>query len=283
MRELAIKTTVWGLIGNTFLFVIKLIAGIMTGSIAVISDAVNSFSDIIASIVVYISVKVSHRRADAGHPFGHRRAEPIAGLIVAIFIGIVAFEVLRASIGRLFVGGVKHIGYIAVVVLLITVFVKTFMTLYMRHVGRKVNSPAIMASAVDSFNDIVISTTALLGVVGTNIGFWYLDAGVGIVISFYIFYSAYKIGKENIDYLMGRAPGKENLDRIKAAAKSIKGVKSIHDTKAHYVGHFIQVEVNIEVDRKLNVKKAHDIGEKVERVLMELPNIDDAFIHIDAV
>ena len=283
MRKQAIKTTIFGLIGNTFLFVIKLIAGAMTNSIAVISDAVNSFTDIIASVAVYISVKVGRSRADAGHPFGHRRAEPIAGLIIAIFAGILAFEILKNSIGRLIIRETNVIGSIAIIVLVATIWIKIFMALHMRKIGKRADSPAILASAVDSFNDVYISAVALVGVLGTNLGFWYLDSAAGIVISLYIFYSGYKIGKQNIDYLMGSAPSKENLDKIKAAAKAVKGVIAIHDVKAHYVGNFVHVEVHIEVDKKLNVKKAHAIGKNVEEALLALHYVDDAFIHIDAV
>src|SRR3990172_10675826 len=99
--RIAFRATVIGLVCNTFLFFIKIIAGIMSGSLALISDAINSLTDIAASIAIFICVKVSGKEADEGHPFGHHRAEPIAGLIVAILAGVIGFEIIRISIERL--------------------------------------------------------------------------------------------------------------------------------------------------------------------------------------
>src|SRR3989339_259988 len=117
MKEEAKKATLLGILGNLILFILKFIAGFLYNSIAVISDAFNSLTDIVASVIVYISVKVSSKKADKGHPFGHHRAEPIAGLIVAIFTGILGFEVIKIAFTRLLTGEKPVISLVPVFVI----------------------------------------------------------------------------------------------------------------------------------------------------------------------
>src|SRR3989338_9240494 len=161
MRSEAKKATLLGIFGNILLFILKVIVGFLYNSIAVISDAFNSLTDIVASVIVYISVKVASKRADKGHPFGHHRAEPIAGLIVAIFTGILGFEVIKISFARLLTGEKTIISLMPIFVLLFTLVLKGFMYFYARNIGRKLNSIAILASAADHRNDVLISSAAL--------------------------------------------------------------------------------------------------------------------------
>ncbi|MFQ5586803.1 MAG: cation diffusion facilitator family transporter, partial [Thermodesulfobacteriota bacterium] len=116
MKVGAYKATVVGIVFNTLLFVLKLVTGIMSGSIALISDAFNSLTDIVTSVAIFICVRISDKEADEGHPFGHTRAEPIAGLIVAILAGILGFEIIRASVKRLISGKAPSIGTITLLI-----------------------------------------------------------------------------------------------------------------------------------------------------------------------
>ena len=283
MKEIAKRATLLGIFGNSFLFVIKIIVGFIFNSLALISDAINSFTDIVASIVVYISVKVGSKRADKMHPFGHHRAEPIAGLIVAIIMGILGFEVINAAFSRFFSGEGIIKGFLPIVVLVLTMVLKFGMYLYVVRVGKKLKSTAIMASATDHINDVLISFSALIGVAGANLGYKFLDSFVAIIIGLWIIKAGYGIGAKNVRFLIGEAPSKDLMERIKKKAFSVKGVKGVHDVRAHYVGVLVQVEVHIRVDKNLSVSKAHSIGKKVEKKIGVLEDIDKVFVHIDPV
>lgn len=283
MKKIAKRATLLGIFGNIFLFVIKSIVGFAFNSLALISDALNSFTDIIASFAVYISVKVGSKRADKKHPFGHQRAEPIAGLIVAILMGILGFEVMNAAFSRLMSGEEMIKGFLPVIILSITMVLKSGMYFYTVGVGRKLKSPAILASAVDHRNDILISFSALVGVYGANMGYGFLDSGVAIIIGLWVIRAGYDIGVKNVKFLVGEAPDKELMRKIKKEAFSVRGVKGVHDARAHYVGVLVHVEVHVGVDRKISVKKAHAIGEEVKGKLLGLEEIKEAFVHMDPV
>ena len=283
MNPVAFRATLLNVVGNTALFVLKLWAGLLSGSIALISDSLNSLNDIAASIATFICVKISNKKADEGHPFGHSRAEPIAGMIIAILAGILGFEVFRESIGRFLVPKQAVIGVFALSVPVITIVSKLAMASYFKRVGRVVKSPALLATAKDSIMDVLLGGATLIGIVGVRAGYPFLDPLAGLVISLWIIYAGYSIGVENIDYLMGKSPEPGLMQDIKEAALNIDGVKAINTVRAHYVGNFIHVEIHIEVDKELSTFDSHDIGKAVERSMELLEPIDKAFVHIDPV
>jgi cation diffusion facilitator family transporter len=282
MKTEARKATIIGIIGNAILFILKITVGLIYNSIAVISDAVNSFTDIVASIIVFISVKVSGKAADKKHPFGHHRAEPIAGLIVAILTGILGFEVIKVAFERLISGTGFVRGVAPIIVMAFTLVLKSFMYGYCIRIGRKLKSTAILASAADHRNDVVISSAALIGVFGAYIGFGFLDASVALVIGVWIIYAGYKIGMDNLKFLIGESASDELMEKIRKIACEIRGVKGVNDVRAHYVGVLLHVEVHIEVDKRITIYRAHTIGKKVQRAL-EKGEIERAFVHIDPV
>ncbi len=284
MNPVAFRASLVNILGNTFLFVIKIWAGMISGSIALLSEAFSSLTDIVSSIAVFICVRISNREADEGHPFGHTRAEPIAGLLVAILAGILGFEIIRESFERLFLGRDSVVvGTFALLVPVITILLKSIMTIYFRKVGRKAHSPAIMASAVDSMCDLLVALAALAGLVGVRAGYPVFDPIAGLIISLWIIYTGYRIGMENIDCLMGKAPEPALMDEIKEAALGVEGVKAINTVRAHYVGNFIHVEIHVEVDKDLSTFESHDIGKEVEEKIENIKAIEKAFIHIDPV
>ncbi|MBI5886915.1 MAG: cation transporter [Deltaproteobacteria bacterium] len=283
MKPVAFRATLLNIIGNALLFALKIAAGVMSGSIALISDALNSLQDIAASVATFICVKISDTQADEGHPFGHSRAEPIAGLIIAVLAGILGFEVLRAAVERLMHGDGTEITVFTLVVPVVTMAAKGLMGWYFRRVGRSIGSPALAATATDSFMDVFVSLAVLIGILGARLGYAYLDPIAALVISFWIMRAGYMIGMENIAYLMGQAPPPELMERIKKAAMSVEGVKAFNTVRAHYVGNFIHVEIHIEVDKDLSTYDSHAIGKLVEHAVGEVRAIEKAFVHIDPV
>ncbi|MFH2027737.1 MAG: cation diffusion facilitator family transporter [Nanoarchaeota archaeon] len=275
------KITIWGIILNSILFIAKLTVGLISNSLAVLSDAFNSLTDIVSSIGIFIAVKISNKKADSDHPFGHHRAEPLAGIIVAILAGILGFEIIRTAIENLIDHKAIIIGNSAIIVLLFTIIVKLFMSYHFIRQGKELRSPAIKACGIDSRNDVFVSSIALLGVVATKFGFVIFDDIAAFIIGLFIIYSGYKIGVENIDYLMGKSPPEEYIRKIIAIVKRIKGVKGLNSIKAHYVGSLIHIEIHIEVNKKLSTQGSHEIGENVRKKVEKLIDVDKAFIHID--
>ncbi len=283
MKSVVLRATLINILGNTLLFCLKLWVALFSGSVALLSDAFNSLTDIISSIAIFICVRVSGKAPDEDHPFGHSRAEPIAGLIVAILAGILGFEIIRESVGMLLRGGEVVVSPFVVAVPLITIVVKLLMFLYFKAVGRAVNSPAITASSVDSFCDVFAALAVLAGILGVYLGYPFLDPIAGLLISLWIIYTGYSIGVKNIDYLMGKAPGAELTAQIEEAAHRVDGVVGTNTIRAHYVGHHIHVELHVEVAKEISTLESHEICVSVEQAVERMEKIGKAFIHIDPV
>jgi cation diffusion facilitator family transporter len=274
--------TLTGLIVNTVLCVFKLGVGFSTSSLALLSDGVNSLTDAVSSLAILIAVRYSHEAPDEGHPFGHRRAEPIAGLILAIFAGIAGFEILQAAAVRLYTGEtVQYLGPWPFVVLAGSVLAKGVLSVFFQRIGERMNSPAILAGAADSRIDILISLGALLGITGAHFGFLFMDTLVALVISFFIFRTGYRIGSENIDYLMGKSPGNELLNEVRSVVTKHADVKRIDELRAHYVGHYIHVEAEISASRPMSRRGVHDLEEDVRSNIEEILWVDRAFVHVN--
>lgn len=280
-KRLARRATYIVISANAFLLLLKGLATSVSESLAILTETVNSLTDVFASIAVLICVHLATKSADDTHPFGHARAEPLAGLVVAIFTGIMGWEVLHSPLNRLLEPQEHiHIGPYALPVLVVTVLVKTAMAWYLIRTARLVNSPALKASSLDCRNDVLVATLALIGVVLGQVHPM-VDAGAALVISFYILYNAYEIGRENIDYLMGTVPDDALMEEIKEKAIAVSLVHGLHDIKAHYVGNFVHVELDVILDGDLTTHESHAVAESVRAKLEAIPAIDRAFVHVE--
>ena len=278
-----IRITVFGIALNTFLFIIKLVGGIFSGSLALLSDSFNSLTDILTSLTIFFAVRIGANKADSDHPFGHRRAEPIAGLVVAIFAAILGFQVLSDAFRGFFEPRELDINLIIFLIIVVSIVLKVYMYILFRMEGKKSKSPALLASSVDYRNDILVSFSVLVGNLFGYIGYPIGDIIVAIFIGAFIVYSGFKIGLENLDFLMGKVPDREIVERLKEKALSIEGVKQLNDVRAHYLGNFIQIEIHIEVNRRLSTEKSHDIAKRVQDLVEEEEIVDYAFVHVDPV
>lgn len=266
---------------NAILFVLKIITGILFNSIAVISDAFNSLLDIVSSTIIYHSIKISHKKPDKKHQFGHSRAQPIAGLIVAIFTAVFGFELFRASFERLFNGDVLKMGMIPLIVMSIVLLVKTGLYLYTKSFLTKKKSLALNAACVDHKNDILISIVVIFGLWLANLGYTYFDSIAGGFVGIYIIKSGFDLAKENIKYIMGEAPSEKIFKSIENKAMSVKGVIGLNDIRAHMLGTDVECEVHIYLDKNMDLEKAHKISNKVKSKILELEDFENAYIHID--
>jgi cation diffusion facilitator family transporter len=267
---------------NVFLFIIKLAAGLLSGSLAILSDAFNSFLDILSYLLAFFSIKIAQKGPDAGHPFGHRRAEPVSALLIGIFSGVLAFEIFRAAADNLLFGDFSlTITPLVFGVVVLSILVKIAAYFYLRQKAKANLSSSLEAMSIDSRNDVFASSTVLIGIMGAYLDFPVLDDAAAILIAIYILYSGYSIARKNIDYLMGARPPEEVISEIRAAAKSIDGLSKIKGVRAHYVGDRVHVEISIVLPKNLKTKKAHELGELVQKETEKLKLVSRAFIHID--
>jgi len=268
-----------GIALSVILFGLKLWASILAKSMALLSDALNSFLDVFSYSAIHISVSLQHKQADSNHPFGHRRAELIAGLIIAIFAAILGATIIKDAFLGIFEEHAVIRNIIAICVMVFSIASKLLCAIFYKITARKYRSPALEAGFVDSRNDVFASLVALLGMlVG---GYW--DHIAGLLIGGWIIYSGWALGYENIGYLMGHVPPDDVVKSIEKEALQVFGVKGINEVRAHYVGDVVHVELHIEVDERLSIKDAHEIGIAVRDLLEVLPHIQKAFIHIDPI
>lgn len=280
-RAKALRATLVAIIANAMLLVLKGLASGFSDSLTIFSETLNSLSDVVSAVVILLCVRWAWQRPDEGHPFGHRRAEPLAGLLVAIFAGILGFEVVRTAVLDLLRGNsAESIGLFPVIALCITAVTKSLLAVYFRRQGKRLDSPALRATAIDCRNDVLISAQGLIGVLVAEYRLPLLDTCAALVVGLYILYSAHRIGMENIDFLMGRAPGRELLDSIRSSAAGVPRVLGIADVRAHYVGTLVHVELTVIVDGSLTTLESHDISEAVRSAVEGLAGVNRAFVHI---
>ena len=271
------------LFANAFLFLFKLILGLLSGSLAVISDAFHSLMDVIAAVTLSIGIRISHKEADRDHPFGHHRAEPIAALFVAVIAGILGFEILRESILKLFYGSSPIKGKLAIIALLITLILKGALTLFFKHLLKKDARPGIRALVIDSKNDMLATLVSLLGVILASLDMLYFDPLAGMILSIFIFKGGYEIGIENIDLLMGKKGAEAINQKIRERAHKEKGVLGTNTLRSHHVGNTLHVEIHIEVDHLMDTAHSHEISDRVEHAIENMPEVSKAFVHVDPV
>ncbi len=268
---------------NIFLFVIKAAIGVISNSIAVISEALNSLTDILSSIGIKIAVNMSGNKPDKKHQFGHNAAQPLAAFVLSVFAFVVGINIIIESIRRLIEPSTVKTIPAVYIVLIITIITKLILNRYQIKIGKLFNSPAIRAASVDSINDVLASSIALVGIIGVSYNLHSFDSIAGMLVAFFIFKSGYEVARENIDYLMGRSASQEFYEEIKDITLNITGVKGINDMRSHYVGNKFHIEIHIEVDKDSPTSVTHDIGNEVRFTLEKMKEIQKVFVHIDPV
>lgn len=269
-----------GVLSNIFLFIIKAYFGILSGSLALISDAINSFTDILSSTGIYLAVKEGEKRKDFDHPYGHYAAEPISAFVVSILTAILAFEILRSALEGIFSPRELNVTMVTITVVLLAIIIKSAMYFYFKKLEKRDKGQAVKAYIIDSLNDVLTSSVVLIGVFGAYSGYTILDDAAAIVIALYLFKNAFDLGKKNVNFLMGGSPKSEILKKIKTRALKNKKVKQA-ELNAHYFGDTLHVELIIRVDKKFTLSKAHDIGEEVGRDVKKIKEISHVYVHVE--
>ncbi len=258
-----------GIFLNIVLFIFKVLAGIASKSVAVTADAFNNMSDAAASIVTLMGFKLSGRKPDADHPFGHGRIEYIAGLIVSFLILLMGLELLKSSILSVVDNTRMDTSTSAIIILTVSIVVKLYMYSYNHKIGIKINSAAMEAVARDSLNDTISTTVVLATVVMAhifpNIKFP-LDGIAGICVALFILYGGYDSIKETVNPLLGNPADKEFAKKVEEDVMSHKPICGIHDLIVHDYGPGrLMVSLHAEVPGNYDIFSLHDVIDNAEK------------------
>ena len=272
-----------GIFFNFFLFVLKIVAGMISHSIAITADAFNNLSDAGSSVITLIGFKMSGQEADSDHPYGHGRIEYLAGLSVSAIILIMAAELAKSSFEKILHPTLPEISPVIFLILVVSILVKFYMYFYNHKIAGAIDSSAMNATASDSFGDVLATFVVLLSsVIGWIFGLA-IDGWCGLLVAIFIFYSGVSSARDTINPLLGAAPDPELVEHIEKKAMSYPGVLGVHDLMIHDYGPGSRlVSFHLEMDSKDDVMHSHDVIDRIERDLLVQDGLI-ATIHFDPV
>ncbi|MBQ6296106.1 MAG: cation transporter [Selenomonadaceae bacterium] len=262
---------------------VKFIIGLMSGSISILADAFNNLSDTGTSAIMLLAFKISAKPADEEHPFGHGRAEYLAGLFIAAGMIFAGGKLLWMSVEQIINPEEMNTGLFTIFVLACSVAAKLFLGIFYRYAARKINSAALQAAALDSFTDCLATGVVIISIFIYNEFNINIDGGAGIFVSAFILRSGLASLKEILNPLLGDRPNQELLDGIKKIVTDAPEVLGVHDLIIHsYGAKRIFVSIHVEMPATLKLLEAHEIIDSLERKLQSTFEIS-ATLHIDPV
>lgn len=269
------------LLGNLLLVVGKFAVTYFTKSAALYAETANSLSDVIYSIAMVIGLRIVIQPPDISHPQGHARFEPVVGLVVALMMTVAGYEALRNSIQR-FITGAEAIELdLPTIVLVLSAGIKTGMFYIIRKLAQQTESPTLNVLAKDNLSDILTTSAALIGILGSSLILPYFDPIAGVLVSLWIFKNAFEAGKENFSFLTGAGASEEVREKIIQTAKSVPGVKNVHHMMSDYVGPKLLVDMHINLPNLTSLEEVHAVEGAVIEAIEALPEVDRAYIHVE--
>lgn len=270
-----------GIICNLLLSVIKLIIGSVSNSVSITADATNNISDAGSSIVTLVGFRLSGKPADKDHPYGHARIEYISSLIISFLILLIGCSIFKESVIKIFNPEESLFNIATVIVLVTSILVKLWLSVFNKFLGKQINSKALEATAIDSRNDVITTAVVLLASVISHFTGFNLDGYMGVIVSVFIFISGINLVKETLDPLLGQPPTKEMFQTIEKKILSYDNVLGVHDLMVHSYGpNTYFASAHIEMDATIDVLVCHDIMDQIERDFKSELNIH-LVVHLD--
>lgn len=279
--KIAKETSFLGLISNIMAALLKVILYTFTGSISILSDAVNNITDCVSSIISIIGIKLAAKPRDRDHPYGHGRLEYLISLVVSGIVLSVGFQFLRTSVGKILHPLAITYPKSTIVVLIITIFIKFWQASFYAQVARAIDSTTLKAQEKDSLSDTLITLVVIVAIVIEKFTGKILDGYVGVLVALFILYTAISLIYETISIILGRGLSEETKHEIKSKVSTYDGISNVHNMMVTDFGpDNIIVLIDAALDYNLTLEEAHNIVDKVEREVSELLGIK-LIIHAD--
>ena len=260
--------SVCGIVLNVILFAIKFFAGMITGSIAVTADSFNNLGDAGSSVITLVGFRLSSQKPDPDHPFGHGRFEYISGLFVSIAILLMGFELVKSSFSKIIAPEPIESNTAAVIILVVSIIVKLYMSFYNRVVAKKISSSSMKATATVSISDACSTFIVLCVTIITPYLSFSIDGYAGLLVALFILWMGINSVKETISPLLGQSPEAEFVDKIEKTVMSYNEVTSIHDLVVHDYGPGrLMISLHAEIPSTMDIMIAHDVIDNIENKL----------------
>lgn len=284
LAEQGIKTTIIGIVTSIVLAAIKGVAGVLGNSYALIADAIESTSDVFTSIIVLTGLKIARRPADETHPYGHGKAEPFAGVVVAAALFIAAIVIIIQSLHEIITPHHAPASF-TLIVLVAVVIIKELLFRYIIKVGNSVDSVAVKNDAWHHRSDAITSGAAFVGIAIALIGgpgYEQADDYAALCASAIIIFNAYRLFKPALFEIMDTAPSPELIKNVIVTSLKVDGVIAIDKCFARKMGFQYYIDMHVIVDGNISVHNGHDISHKVkDRLIDSFQNISNVLIHIE--
>ena len=272
-----------GIFCNLILCITKIAVGLLTASISITADGLNNLSDMGSSVITLIGFKMAGKPADKDHPFGHGRAEYLTSLIIAVIIILVGFELLRSSAGKIVSPDEVKFSAAALISLFASIGVKLWMSVFNTKLGKRINSPVMMATAQDSRSDVIATSAAVIGLTASLFTTLPIDGAMGIVVSIFIIKGGFGIVKDTVDDLIGKPADHELIKKIEDIVTAPDKIIGVHDLVVHDYGPGKKLaSCHAEVRSDENFVAAHDVIDSIERDIFKKLGIMMT-IHMDPV
>ena len=283
-QKIANRVSVITIIENAVLSVLKLLAGVIAHSNAIISDAIHSASDVFSTIVVIVGIKFASKEPDKEHPYGHERLECVTAIILAIILFMTGLGIGLEALKNIFNADYPHNapGILAFIAAIISIIGKEGMYWYTRYYAKMIDSDALMADAWHHRSDAFSSIGALIGIGGAKLGFPIMDSIASIVISAFIAKASYDIFKDAMDKMIDHACDDETETQIRTCVMENENVMGIDLLKTRIFGNKIYVDVEILADASCTLKEAHSIAEDVHDKIEEtFPKVKHIMVYVN--
>lgn len=272
-----------GILSNIFLFIIKILTGLIFNSIAITADAVNNLSDAGSSVITLLAFKIAGKPADPEHPYGHARMEYISGMAVSFIIILLGLQLIGSSFEKILHPETVTVSYLTYAVLIISILTKLWQGIFNRTVGKRIDSDALQATAADSLNDVFATSAVLISAIVYHFTSIPIDGWMGMSVAIFITISGIKLVIETGDPLLGQAPDPQLIREIGQRITSYDGVIGMHDLQVHSYGPGRTfASVHAEVPANVDILVSHDIIDNIEREVGAEMGIN-LVIHMDPV
>lgn len=284
-EQTAVRVSIVSITGNALLSLLKLLAGIIAHSGAMISDAVHSASDVCSSVIVIVGVKLAAKASDKDHPYGHERFECVAAIVLSVILLVSGLFIGHNAIEQILSGSPQDIpipGLLALAAAVLSIASKEAMYWYTRHYAKALDSGALMADAWHHRSDALSSVGALIGIAGARMGFPVLDTIASLIICAFIVKAAYDIFKDAIEKMVDRSCNEETEHAIAACAAQQEGVCGVDLIHTRIFGNKIYVDIEISADREITLAAGHEIANRVhDAIETQFEKVKHVMVHVN--